>query len=194
MTRPTTDRRTALLTRLAQHRTHDADEAAALLRMDTFVRASEQPFARTTAEGHVTGSAVVTAPDGRVLLLLHARLGLWVQPGGHVEGNEAPDEAALREAREESGLADLQLALDDAGAPLLLDVDVHPIPASAKRGEPAHHHHDACFLARTAAPDSARHDPEESRAMRWVDAAAAALLPLDTATRRRLAKVFARGR
>ena len=181
----------ALLERLRAHPPFDADEARAVERMTAFVASTAEPFARTTLEGHVTGSAVVMDPQGRALLLFHARLGIWVQPGGHSEPGEAPHEAALREASEESGLPDLVLDPLADGLPRLFDVDVHPIPASEKRREPAHFHHDACFLARTRSPDQTRHDPDESRAFRWVTAAEAAVLPLDVATKRRLAKAFA---
>jgi 8-oxo-dGTP pyrophosphatase MutT (NUDIX family) len=54
-------------------------------------------------ERHHTATAYVTS-GGRTLLLWHARLGMWLPPGGHCEPNEDPVEAALREAREESGL------------------------------------------------------------------------------------------
>jgi ADP-ribose pyrophosphatase YjhB (NUDIX family) len=41
---------------------------------------------------------------GRVLLHYHARLGLWLPPGGHVEHGELPDDAAVREVLEETGV------------------------------------------------------------------------------------------
>ena len=49
--------------------------------------------------------AVFVVHGGRVLLHLHPKLGKWLPPGGHIEPNELPDEAALREVAEESGLA-----------------------------------------------------------------------------------------
>jgi ADP-ribose pyrophosphatase YjhB (NUDIX family) len=41
---------------------------------------------------------------GRVLLLFHPKIGLWLPPGGHVEHGELPDDAAVREVREETGV------------------------------------------------------------------------------------------
>lgn len=52
---------------------------------------------------HHTATAYVVA-RGRTLLLWHARLGMWLPPGGHCDPNETPVEAAIREAMEESGL------------------------------------------------------------------------------------------
>jgi 8-oxo-dGTP pyrophosphatase MutT (NUDIX family) len=67
---------------------------------------------------HLTASSLICTPsEGKVLLTLHARLGRWLQTGGHLESSDADlAAAALREATEESGL-DRLLASDD---PLLL--------------------------------------------------------------------------
>ena len=42
--------------------------------------------------------------NGRILLVHHAKLDKWLPPGGHIEANETPDEAVLREIKEETGL------------------------------------------------------------------------------------------
>jgi ADP-ribose pyrophosphatase YjhB (NUDIX family) len=41
---------------------------------------------------------------GLVLLLFHTKLGLWLPPGGHIEHGELPDDAAVREVLEETGV------------------------------------------------------------------------------------------
>lgn len=42
--------------------------------------------------------------DGKVLVIHHKKLGQWLPIGGHIELDEDPEQAAYREAREESGL------------------------------------------------------------------------------------------
>lgn len=67
---------------------------------------------RTCREAHLTASALVVDPStAQVLLTLHPKVGRWLQTGGHCERNDATlAEAALREAVEESGIAELTLA------------------------------------------------------------------------------------
>ena len=48
--------------------------------------------------------AVFVVDQGRVLLLDHPKLGRWLPPGGHIEPGELPDEAAVREVEEETGV------------------------------------------------------------------------------------------
>ena len=81
--------------------------------------------------------------------------------GGHVEGEESPELAALREGREESGLHDLVRLTDG-----IFDLDIHPIPAA--KGEPDHAHFDIRYLARTASPEAAIADRAESNELAWV--------------------------
>jgi 8-oxo-dGTP pyrophosphatase MutT (NUDIX family) len=96
--------------------------------------------------GHFTASAFVLCPDRTHLLMIHHKfLGLWLQPGGHVELDDASIcDAARREVAEETGVFDVE----DLG---LLDLDIHAIPANPLRDEPAHEHFDVrwLFCART---------------------------------------------
>ena len=48
--------------------------------------------------------AVFVVWEGKVLLHLHRKLGMWLPPGGHIERDELPDDAAVREVFEETGL------------------------------------------------------------------------------------------
>lgn len=48
--------------------------------------------------------AIFVVHQNRILLILHKRLGKWLPLGGHIELDEDPEQAAHREAKEESGL------------------------------------------------------------------------------------------
>ena len=115
--------------------------------------------------GHLTGSAFVLDEGGRGLLMVHhARLGKWLQPGGHGEAGETdPFAVALREVLEETGLSSLR---PHPGARQPFDLDVHAIPARPG-GEPAHLHLDIRY-ALLAAPGQVPRASAESQAVAWV--------------------------
>lgn len=54
-------------------------------------------------EKHFTASALILHEE-KILLIYHKKLDVWLWPGGHIEKNEHPDEALIREVREETGL------------------------------------------------------------------------------------------
>lgn len=113
------------------------------------------------APGHFTASAFVLSPDSAsILLILHGKLGLWLQPGGHVESSDADiATAATREVLEETGLGAVDLV---QSAPI--DLDVHVIPA--RKEMPAHEHFDVRFLFRAR---TVRHEAQsDALAARWV--------------------------
>lgn len=109
--------------------------------MRDFARGPES-FLRSNPVGHVTASAIVSDGEGAaVLLVSHARLGGWLQPGGHIEPeDESTFAAALREVREETGLERFATPIGRA----ILDLDVHEIPVLGE--EPAHLHFDVKHL------------------------------------------------
>ena len=54
-----------------------------------FVRRRKDCFLRCCLEGHITASSWVLSPDGRRFLLVHhKKLGAWLQPGGHADGDK----------------------------------------------------------------------------------------------------------
>jgi 8-oxo-dGTP pyrophosphatase MutT (NUDIX family) len=120
----------------------------------------EQPFDRQADLTHVTGSALITGPQG-VVLHLHKRLGLWLQPGGHLEAGETPWGAARREATEETGLF-LQFGdgLGGDPTPALLHVDVHD-------GGRGHIHLDLRYHLTVIGDDRPCPPAGESQAVRW---------------------------
>jgi len=163
---------------------HDALEESHCRAIVDLLANGERAFSRDAfAPGHVTASCFVTDDAGeRVLLLHHRRLDRWLQMGGHVERDEMPIVAALREAREECGLEDLTLVVDG-----VFDLDVHAIPAA--KGEPDHHHYDVRYLARTAHPTAIDFDPNESNDLAWVPLDRAAALMNEEASARAIRKI-----
>lgn len=155
--------RVPLLGMLERYRPIDRLDEACATRFISFVSAQPQCFERELAVGHVTGSAwVMDAAGERVLLTHHAKLDIWVQPGGHCDGQSDVAAVALREAVEETGLTDLEL-VDTA----IFDLDIHPIPARA--GVPTHEHFDVRFAFRVRAGGSeAFVVTDESHALAWV--------------------------
>ena len=150
-----------------------------------FVRNHPDCFARRCVEGHVTGSAWIVSADHRQVLLTHHRkLDRWLQLGGHADGDPDLLQVALREAREESGLANFEL-LPGPDGPRPLDVDVHVIPA--RGGEPAHLHYDIRFLL-LAAPDQRLEISDESHDLRWVPWAEVTRLTDEVSIRRMAAR------
>lgn len=158
-------RHRALRAALATYTSTDERERDFLARMLALLDEEGDAFSRTSfTPGHFTASAFVLSPDGTELFLIHHRkLGLWLQPGGHVEeGDRDVLAAARREVREEVGLVDAPL---HPACPGLFDVDIHPIPARAD--EPAHEHFDVRFLFRAPRKDLVR-PSAEVKGGRWV--------------------------
>ena len=132
----------------------DDRERASIERILAEVPRLARPFDEHADLVHVTGSALIVGRRG-IVLLLHRRLGIWVQPGGHVDAGELPWEAAVREATEETGLPVRPLA----DPPELAHVDVH----AASRG---HTHFDLRYVLDGGDGDPAP-PPEESQQVAW---------------------------
>jgi 8-oxo-dGTP pyrophosphatase MutT (NUDIX family) len=106
--------------------------------------------------------------DGKTLLLKHKKLGMWLPPGGHIDEGETPDEAALRELREETGLdADFLVpprGPDPAGGRVEY---LHP-PLHVQVEEiPGHNHHVDFIYCLVARPGEVRPGDGESAVLRW---------------------------
>ena len=113
-------------------------------RIQHLVDAHTNCFDRECLPGHITASTWIVSHDySHVLLTHHRKLGLWLQLGGHADGETNVFDVALREAREESGMHDFRVA-GPHGGELPFDLDVHEIPPH--KDDPAHEHHDIRYL------------------------------------------------
>ncbi|MDG2026322.1 MAG: NUDIX hydrolase [Acidimicrobiales bacterium] len=150
-------------------------------RMRSLLAERPAPLDRGERPGHLTGSAfVVDAAVERTLLLFHTKLQIWVQPGGHADGDANLPAVALREAHEETGIDGL------AVWPVAVDLDIHEVDPPK---EDAHLHYDVRFLvvAPNEAVVAANH---ESQDQRWVTEAEIPDLGADDGLQRMAASGF----
>jgi len=150
----------------------DEREATSIGRTRVELDRLPRPFDEDAGPVHVTASAVVVGPRG-VLLHRHKRLGIWIQPGGHVEPGEALLAAAVRETLEETGLAAAPVTAGSRTG--VVHVDVHAAPKG-------HEHLDIRFLLHAEGePKPPAGESQDVAWFGWADAAAAtddALAPL----------------
>ncbi|MDQ3038557.1 MAG: NUDIX hydrolase, partial [Pseudomonadota bacterium] len=90
----------------------------------------------------------------------HRKLGMWLQLGGHADGERDLRVAAMKEAEEESGLTGLNIE------PAIFDLDRHRIPEH--KGVPEHWHYDVRYVVH-AADNEAYIVSDESHDLAWRD-------------------------
>ncbi|MDC7221835.1 MAG: NUDIX domain-containing protein [Spirochaetales bacterium] len=123
-----------------------------------FLRGEE--LSEELSRGHFTGSAwVINRERTDILMTHHAKLNLWLQPGGHLDEGEGALEGALREVKEETGLTGRLLKES------LFDLDIHLIPA--RKSDPAHYHFDIRFFVEADSKTDLA-VTEESHDLKWI--------------------------
>jgi 8-oxo-dGTP pyrophosphatase MutT (NUDIX family) len=154
----------ALRAAVDEHVARDRQEMADVKRLCAVIESGE-PWARTSPL-HVTGSAIVVDRSScRVLLRWHARMKAWMQVGGHADAGESdPWQIALREAREETGLPDLEAWPAEEGR---RPIQIVIVPVPAHGAEPAHEHADIRYLLATARPHLAAAESDDTP-LRWL--------------------------
>jgi 8-oxo-dGTP pyrophosphatase MutT (NUDIX family) len=139
-----------------------AEVEAARRQMVEWIDRHPDALRRSCRAGHLTGSALVVDAEGRRMVLLHhAKLRRWLQPGGHADGDANLAAVALREATEETGLEGLRVAVP------AVDLDVHLVSPPV---EGPHLHLDVRHLVVAPAGAELRGN-HESTDLRWVDPA-----------------------
>jgi len=156
-----------LLAQLQNYQPFNNHETQMAARLRRFLESAnlQNPFERELAGqnpeiGHVTGSAWIVNPQyTKCVLLHHAKLGKWVQPGGHCDGDCDVMNVARREVQEETGLNVTALQNE------IFDIDIHEIPEYWNT--PAHLHFDVRYLF-VADPAQKIISNHESRGVRWL--------------------------
>ncbi|GAB4172919.1 MAG: NUDIX hydrolase [Wenzhouxiangellaceae bacterium] len=144
---------------LAEYARRHPGETATADRFAELLESRPDCFSRSCVPAHLTASAWIVDPARRhVMLTHHRKLGRWLQPGGHCDGDPHTLGVAIRETLEETGLT------VDPVSEAIFDLDIHRIPA---RGvDPGHWHYDVRFALQ------ARHThyvvSSESHDLAWV--------------------------
>jgi len=125
---------------LVQYAPIDSAERAYKATILDFLDQYPNAFERSLEVGHITASAwLVNKDNTKALLTHHRKLNMWVQLGGHCDGNTDVLAVAIQEAQEESGILGIKPVTNS-----IFDIDVHLIPENKK--EKAHYHYDVRFL------------------------------------------------
>ncbi|MEE3003185.1 MAG: NUDIX hydrolase [Pseudomonadota bacterium] len=126
-----------------------------------FIHMHSDCFERSCRIGHLTASSfLLNYEEDKALLMHHTKLGIWLQLGGHCDGDPDVAAVALKEAREESGIEDIDFISTD-----IYDVDMHLVPARKK--DPSHYHYDIRFLLKVTNPNLPIKKNSESLDLRW---------------------------
>lgn len=105
-------------------------------------------------------SAFVVNPcDKKILLCHHKKFNRWVQPGGHIEDSETPEETALRETYEETGVR-IKLVGDRFPRE---DDFLRPLGIQRNRGKDGSLHIDITYVAVPLSQDDVIEDDEIDR-------------------------------
>jgi 8-oxo-dGTP pyrophosphatase MutT (NUDIX family) len=106
--------------------------------------------------------AVFVVREGKVLLHRHRKLGMWLPPGGHIEEDELPDEAAVREVLEETGLTVRLVGerREDVADPVQL---CRPAGVQLENIGPGHQHIDLIYFAKPDGPTSIQQEYSDDK-------------------------------
>ena len=130
--------------------------------MINFLKNNRNCFERKNRRGHFTGSAwVLDESHSWIIMTHHRQLNLWLQPGGHADGNADLLEVAINETKEETGLIKLKVISEK-----IFDLDIHKIPQY--NNIPPHFHYDIRFLLEAKRNANQIKVSSESHDVAWV--------------------------
>lgn len=107
---------------------------------------------------------IINPDDKKFLFINHKKLNKWLPPGGHVDENERPDDAALREVLEETGI---KVILEGERFPRMIDI-VRPAGIQLNVIEAGEHEHmDLIYLATPLKNQTETLNEKETTGIQW---------------------------
>lgn len=159
-----------------------------------FLERNEQLYNRSNFNGHITASAFIAdAREKQVLLLKHKLYNRYLQPGGHIEKEDASIlQAALREASEETGILTKELIHlpFNSLVNIPLDIDSHYIPTNKSKNEQEHVHHDFRYLFVYNGDKNITVPLSESKDAKWVPLSALAEIEAFSVVAKKIGKLL----
>ncbi len=111
-------------------------------------------------------ASVYIVKDGKVLMIHHKKMGMWLPPGGHTNENELPTECAIREAKEEAGV-DIEIIGQEEHHDRV-KVMLHPKIVQLEDIEPGHQHIDLIYFGKLKDKmQEIRNDDKGVNEVRW---------------------------
>ena len=132
------------------------------IKMLNFYKNNKNSFSKDNTKGHFTGSAWIINPaKNAVLMTHHKKLNMWLQLGGHADGDKNLINVALKESEEESGFSNFILLSEE-----IFDLDIHEI--GPMNNDPRHLHYDVRFLLEADPIKNKIVISNESHDVKWI--------------------------
>lgn len=130
-----------------------------------FLENNEDAFLRSNLLAHMTASSWIVNPERtKTLMVYHNIYDSWSWTGGHADGETDLLSVALREAREETGIAHVRPV-----SPEIFSLEVLTVDGHEKRGEyvPSHLHLNVTYLLEAEESDTLHICKEENSGVAW---------------------------
>jgi 8-oxo-dGTP pyrophosphatase MutT (NUDIX family) len=140
-----------------------------------FLAAHDDAFLRGNLVAHMTASAWVVNPArDRVLMVYHKLYDSWAWTGGHADGETDLLSVALRECREETGVAHVRPVSEE-----IYSLEILPVEGHEKRGQyvPSHLHLNLTYLLEADERAALQVCEAENSGVRWFSLAEALTAP-----------------
>ena len=156
-----------LINKLLAYKSDNDFEEAEKLAFANFLKKNDDAYFRTNTIAHITASSWIVNEDfSKVLMCYHTIYKSWSWTGGHADGDKDLKAVAIREAKEETGIENIEPIVPD-----FYDVEVIPVPAHYKRGFAVgnHLHLNVTYLLKANERDILKVKEDENTKVAWID-------------------------